>query len=150
MQSMSAYLTGLGRPPRSITDLEIAPNMLAKARARLGENPPFAYRLYAGISVPLSAASRDLIYSVACLQHVPRPYVFNLFFEVHRLLKDSGHAVMHFMSTDCIRHMERVIPWLTEIRNQITGAEAHWCHYYTRQELEAVLAVSGFFFARWR
>lgn len=144
MQAMNGYLTARGRAPRLIVGLDIAANMLAKARARLGDRRPFEFLHYDGITVPLADDSLDLIYSVAALQHVPRPYVFNLFIEAHRLLRRGASAVMHFMSTDCLPGMEPLIAWRDEIRNQITGAESHWHHYYTRQELESVLAITGF------
>jgi ubiquinone/menaquinone biosynthesis C-methylase UbiE len=127
-----------------VIGLDIAPNMLAKARAHLGEQAPYAYLLYDGVNVPLEDQSLDLIYSVAALQHVPRPFVFNLFFEVRRLLREGGYALMHFMSVDCMRPMERFVSWRDEVTNQITGVNTHWHHYYTRRELEAVLSVTGF------
>lgn len=144
MEAMNEYLCGLDSPPKTITGLDIAPNMLAKARLRLGQRAPFAYQSYDGIHVPFDDCSLDLIYSVACLQHVPRPSVFNLFLEIKRLLKDDGFAVLHFLSTDALERQETFIPWRIEIDNQIYGKEAHWHHYYTSKELTDVLMITGF------
>jgi SAM-dependent methyltransferase len=144
MQAMNGYLSDCGRAPKRIIGLDIAPNMSAKARQRLGEQPPYQYMIYDGITVPLSNASLDLIYSVACLQHIPRPYVFNLFFEIRRLLRPNGFAVLHFLSTDHLLAQERMQPWRAEISNQLTGQEAHWHHFYTAKELADVLMITGF------
>jgi SAM-dependent methyltransferase len=144
MQAMNEYLSELGVPPRRIVGIDIAPAMSAKAQQRLGDHPPYEYQVYDGITIPVANRSFDLIYSVACLQHVPRPYVFNLFFEIRRLLKSRGFAVLHFMSTDALPRQELHMPWRTEIDMQIQGREGHWHHFYTRNELADVLAVTGF------
>lgn len=144
MQAMADYLGAQDAMPRKIIGLDIAHNMLDKARQRLGSAAPYEFLLYDGITVPLPDASLDLIYSGAALQHIPRPYVFNLFFEIHRLLRPRGCAVLHFISTDYLAAQEPHHGWRQEIRNQITGAEAHWHHYYTAKELQDVLRISGF------
>lgn len=144
MQAMNHYLSDHGRRPRRIIGLDIAPNMLAKARQRLGTIPPYDYILYDGIHVPLPDETVDLIYSVAALQHVPRPYVFNLFFEIKRLLRPNGFAVLRLLSTDQLQTQEKLHAWRTEITNQVSGSEAHWHHFYTATELRAVLSVTGF------
>jgi SAM-dependent methyltransferase len=144
MAAMDEHLTAHGSPPKRIVGLDIAPNMLDKARERLGDRPPYAFQLYDGLKTPFGDCSFDLIYSVACLQHVPRPYVFNLFFEIKRLLRQRGFAVLHFLSTDCLKLQEPVHPWRTEIDNQIRGLEGHWHHFYTEKELRDVLAITGF------
>jgi SAM-dependent methyltransferase len=99
---------------------------------------------YDGVSIPFADGTLDFIYSVACLQHIPRPFVFNLLFEVKRLLKPTGYAVLHFQSTSGLPEQERYYPWRTEIDNQINNREAHWHHYYTEQELRDVCAATGF------
>jgi ubiquinone/menaquinone biosynthesis C-methylase UbiE len=106
MAAMNEHLSARDASPRRIVGLDIAPNMLAKAKERLGERPPFGFQLYDGLKIPFEDRSFDVIYSVACLQHVPRPYVFNLFFEIRRLLKPRGFAVLHFLSTDCLKLQE--------------------------------------------
>jgi len=144
MAAMNEHLSARDASPKSIVGLDIAPNMLAKAKERLGERPPYGFQLYDGLKVPFEDRSLDLIYSVACLQHVPRPYVFNLFFEIRRLLRPRGFAVLHFLSTDCLKQQEPLHPWRTEVDNQIRGLEAHWHHFYTEKELRDVLAITGF------
>jgi ubiquinone/menaquinone biosynthesis C-methylase UbiE len=151
MQAMNDYLCGLGLPPERIIGLDIAENMLTKARTRLGDKAPFAYQLYDGVNIPLETHSVDLVYSTACLQHIPRPFVFNLFFEVQRLLKNRGFGIFHFLSTaelavspDAAARQEQRIRWYNEIRTQILGLETHWHHYYTVKELYDVLRITGF------
>jgi len=144
MQSMKTYLDRLGASPKQLIGLDIAPNMLAKARARLGASEAYTYLIYDGINIPLEKASLDLVYSVACLQHIPRPFVFNLFYEIRRLLKSTGFAVLHFLSTDWLPYTDSFMSWRNEIDNQLSGAKAHWHHYYTAKELHDVLKATGF------
>jgi SAM-dependent methyltransferase len=144
MQAMNGYLSGLGVPPYRITGLDIAPEMSAKARERVGSGSPYDFQIYDGITIPINDHSFNLIYSVACQQHIPRPYVFNLFFEIRRLLKERGFAVVHFMSTDVLPQQEQLVPWRTEIDMQIHGRDGHWHHFYTRKELIDVFTITGF------
>jgi ubiquinone/menaquinone biosynthesis C-methylase UbiE len=144
MQGVNEYLSQRSRPPRSVVGLDIAPNMIEQAKRRLGTAAPFGFLLYDGTRVPLPDSSLDLIYSVAALQHVPRPFVFNLFFEIQRLLKPRAFAVFHLLSTDCLPRQELQHPWRQEIANQIAGAVAHWHHFYTAKELRDVLSITGF------
>jgi len=144
MQAMNEYLSSLGVSPGRIVGLDVAPNMLAKARQRLGDSAPYDFRLYDGTAIPCADRSFDLIYSVACLQHVPRPYVFNLFFEIRRILKKKGFGLLHFLSTEALPEQEALVPWRVEIERQVKAQEGHWHHFYTRQELADVLAITGF------
>jgi ubiquinone/menaquinone biosynthesis C-methylase UbiE len=146
MQAINEYLVSAGKAPRRVTGLDIAPNMIIQAEQRLGSEPPYGFLLYDGITVPLPDASLDLIYSVAALQHVPRPFVFNLFFEMKRLLRPGSFSVFHLLSTDYLSKQEQFQSWRSEISNQISLAEAHWHHFYTEKELYDVLAVTGFGF----
>ncbi len=144
MQAMNEHLQTNQRAAREIIGLDIAPNMLAKAKTRLGTQPPYQFLIYDGISVPLPDKHLDLIYSVASLQHVPKAYVYNLFFEIQRLLKDGGHAIIHLPATDVLQlHWTRE-RWQNEITIQVKGQEAHWMFFYTKKELEDVLAITGF------
>src|SRR5207248_9678583 len=93
MEALERALTARGQAPKSITGLDIAEHMLDKARQRLGDRLPYRFLHYDGLAVPLADRSLDLIYSVASLQHVPKPYVYNLFFEIQRLLRGNGFAV---------------------------------------------------------
>ena len=144
MQAMNAYLLAENRSPKRIIGLDIAPNMIKQAKQRLGPGEPFAFQLYDGINIPFPDCSLDLIYSVAAMQHIPRPFVFNLFFEFRRLLRLNAFAVFHLLSTSHLGRQEMHHPWRNEIHNQITGVTAHWHHYYTRQELVDVLSITGF------
>jgi ubiquinone/menaquinone biosynthesis C-methylase UbiE len=146
MQAMNTFLIGKYRPPCSVTGLDIAPNMIEQAKQRLGTAPPFGFLLYDGITVPAPDASLDLIYSVAALQHVPRPFVFNLFFEMKRLLMPGAYSVFHLLSTEHLKTQEKWQPWRHEISNQIAAAQTHWHHFYTEKELRDVLTISGFSF----
>src|SRR5271163_923489 len=71
MEGVNSYLVVRGRAPSVIEGLDIAEHMLAKARRRLGNDPPYAYTHYDGVTIPRPAGVYDLIYSVAALQHVP-------------------------------------------------------------------------------
>lgn len=144
MEAMNCHLGSNRRQPRRIIDLDIAKNMIAKAKIRLGAELPYEFLAYDGINVPLNDRSLDLIYSVACLQHIPRPFVFNIFFEIKRLLRLGGFAVFHLMSTDALFVQEQNHPWRNEISNQIEGNEAHWHHFYTEKEINDVLSITGF------
>jgi SAM-dependent methyltransferase len=144
MEAINRFLSARARQPTKIVGLDIAPNMLAKARSRLGESAPYAWQLYDGVTIPLADGSLDLIYSVAALQHIPRPFVFNLFFEILRLLHARGFAILHFLSTDNLPRQEPLHPWRLEIDNQIRGEETHWHHFYTAKELSDVLSITGF------
>lgn len=144
MEAMDTFLAAQNRNPGQIIGLDIAPNMIEQAKQRLGAREPFCFQLYDGLNIPLPDASLDLIYSVAAMQHIPRPYVFNLLFEYRRLLKPEAFAVFHLLSTTYLPRQEERHPWRSEIRNQVTGATAHWHHFYTKQELVDVLNITGF------
>src|SRR5262249_48843088 len=77
----------------------------------------------------------------AALQHVPKPYVYNLFFEMRRLLKPQGFAVVNLLSFRNMELHETLVHWQDEIAMQVHQAEGHWHHFYSRDELEAVLTV---------
>ncbi|WP_374330079.1 class I SAM-dependent methyltransferase [Aestuariivirga sp.] len=147
MQAMNDYLGRVERSPHSVTGLDIAPNMIEMARQRVRQDQvqgPLEFLLYDGIKVPLDSRSLDLIYSVATLQHVPRQFVFNLFFEIKRLLKPGAASVFQLMSTSYLPKQEKWHLWRTEITNQIMGLNTHWHHFYTAQELDDVLRITGF------
>ncbi|HWX32504.1 MAG TPA: class I SAM-dependent methyltransferase [Steroidobacteraceae bacterium] len=139
MEAVNRALSGAGHMPASIIGLDIAENMLARAGQSLGDRPPFRFLHYDGVTVPLPDTSVDFIYSVAALQHVPKPFVYNLFFEIHRLLTPTGFATIHLLSFDQLPYEERTISWRDEIRQQISQGTGHWHHFYSRAELEAVL-----------
>jgi ubiquinone/menaquinone biosynthesis C-methylase UbiE len=144
MEAMARNLEVHRRPAQNITGLDIADNMIKYAHERMGNKKPFDFLLYDGVEIPLSDNSCDLVYSVAAMQHIPRPFLFNLFFEIKRILKSQRFAVMHVMSTDALPAQEKQHPWRLEVKNQISGANAHWHHFYTAKELQDVLTITGF------
>lgn len=145
MEALDRELVRRANPAGSITGLDIAENMLARASRRLVGQGPFRFMHYDGVSVPAPDESYDLIYSVASLQHVPKPYVYNLFFEVHRLLRPEGFAVFTLLSFNYLPTQERFVRWRDEISRQIKLEVGHWHHYYSRDELTNVLrAGTGF------
>jgi len=141
MEGLHRELRRRGNLPSWIGGLDIAENMLAKAKSRLAGKGPFRFLHYDGITIPLPDASVDFLYSVATLQHVPKPYVYNLFFEMRRIVKPAGFAVFQLLSFKHLPEQETHSPWREEIHRQITLAKGHWHHFYTREELEAVLKI---------
>lgn len=133
---------------RKIIGLDISETMIEGARNRLKEHPKsdvFSFMHYDGIKVPLPDESVDFIYSVAALQHIPKPFVYNLFFEIKRLLKPKGFAAMHFLPFSILPGLEQAWSWRSEIDTQIGVVNGlHWHHYYSADELNNVLTVTGF------
>jgi ubiquinone/menaquinone biosynthesis C-methylase UbiE len=145
MEGVDRYLRARRVKADSIAGLDIAPNMLAKAKARIGDRRPFEFILYDGLEIPVASESVDLVYSVAALQHVPKLYVYNLFLQIARILKPGGFAVMHFLAFRHIPEQIRAEPWAVEIRRQINNETGHWHHFYAAEELQYVLRYgSGF------
>jgi ubiquinone/menaquinone biosynthesis C-methylase UbiE len=144
MEAMDKGARARGITLGKIMGLDIAEHMLERAKSRLSGNPIFSFVRYDGLHVPLPDSSLDLIYSVACLQHVPKPYVYNLFFEIRRLLNSDGHAVVHLLGFKLLPKQEKLSPWRDEIRQQIHRIEGHWHHFYSVEELQHVLHASGF------
>jgi SAM-dependent methyltransferase len=144
MEAMDKGARARGITLGKIMGLDIAEHMLERAKSRLSGNPIFSFMRYDGLHVPLPDRSLDLIYSVACLQHVPKPYVYNLFFEIRRLLKSDGHAVVHLLGFKFLPKQEKLSPWRDEIRQQIYKIEGHWHHFYSVEELQHVLQASSF------
>jgi len=145
MEAMDKGTRARGMTPREIIGLDIAEHMIELAKARLHGNPIFRFAHYDGVHVPLPDHSLDLIYSIAALQHVPRPYVFNLFFEILRLLKHDGYAIIQLLGVKQLRSQPRMaIPWREEIQRQVTHAVEHWHHYYSTEELLHVFQATGF------
>lgn len=140
MQGLARKLDRDGMSGYKITGLDISPSMSAKARERLGNDSRYDFVLYDGITVPLPDKSLDFIYSMAALQHVPKVYVYNLFFEIKRLLKPNSFAIIHLLPFRCLPEQNKNVPWREEIRSQINNAHGvHWHHFYTEEELVYVL-----------
>jgi ubiquinone/menaquinone biosynthesis C-methylase UbiE len=144
MEAMDKGARARGITLGKIMGLDVAEHMLERAMARLCGNPIFSFIHYDGLHVPLPDDSLDLIYSVASLQHVPKPYVYNLFFEIRRLLKSDGYAVIQLLGFKLLPKQEKLFPWRDEIRWQVYKIEGHWHHFYSAEELQHILHASEF------
>lgn len=129
--------------PARITGLDVAQGMIQMARQRLqrdgvdSTNVEFVH--YDGVDAPLASESLDFIYSVASLQHAPRPYCFRAISEAHRMLRVGGTGWIHLLAYTHFREHMTPALFQQELLTQIRGAHGHWHHYYTLEELESVL-----------
>jgi SAM-dependent methyltransferase len=149
MQALARYGCSDGVAADRIIGVDIAAPMLEKATARVGRGPPFEFLQYDGVHVPLEDGSLDFIYSVATLQHIPKEYVFNLFFEIKRLLSPTGFSLFQVLGFDHISVHHRPggsPPWEQMVRNQIkSDGRSQWMYFYSESELVQVLdAGMGF------
>jgi ubiquinone/menaquinone biosynthesis C-methylase UbiE len=129
--------------PKKIVGLDIASGMIEMARQRLQrdavDSRAIEFVHYDGVDAPLPSSSFDFIYSVASLQHAPRPYCFRAMMEANRLIKPSGSVFIHLLAySHFTSHMTPQL-FTQEVDRQIHGREEHWHHYYSRDEIEAVL-----------
>jgi ubiquinone/menaquinone biosynthesis C-methylase UbiE len=143
------------RHRKEIVGLDISDTMITSARQRLKENPAyksglFQFAKYDGVTMPFDNDRFDFVYSIATLQHIPKPYVYNLFFEIKRILKDTGSAILQFLPFSLLPQQEKIWPWEKEIKQQIgLIPPSHWHHFYSEEELQFVLKQgSGFQFVR--
>ncbi len=129
--------------PASIVGLDIAAGMIEHAKQRLHRDGVDASKVefihYDGVDVPLPDASIDHIYSVASLQHAPRPYCFRAMMEAWRLLRPGGAACIHLLAYSHFRDHMTLGAFQQELLQQIRENAGHWHHYYTVEELESVL-----------
>jgi hypothetical protein len=123
-----------------IIGLDIAANMIEKAKARLSGRP-FEFLHYDGVHIPLEDGSLDFVYSVSTLQHIPKPFVYNLFFEIKRLLSPKGFSLLHLIGVHHIPHSN----WPEIVRLQVQGGERStgWNYFYSAEELRWVLGNGG-------
>ena len=127
--------------PASILGLDVAPAMAVKGRQRLERDRvimPAQFVIYDGLRIPLMSASVDFLYSVACFQHIPKPYVYNLFGEILRILKPARFATLHLLSFSALR-LWKDFDLRRETANQLLGVKTHWHHFYSVEELSSVL-----------
>ena len=129
--------------PASIVGLDVAAGMIKHARQRLRRDGVDARAVefvhYDGIDVPLPDASIDYIYSVASLQHAPRAYCFRAMMEAWRLLRPGGNACIHLLAYSHFRKHVTPEAFRHEVQQQIHDRQGHWHHYYTAEEIEAIL-----------
>lgn len=129
--------------PGRIVGLDVASGMIGKARERLQRDgidcSAIDFVHYDGVDAPLPDDSFDLIYSVACLQHAPRPYCYRALMEAQRLIRPGGRVLIHLLAYSHFR--EHMTPSLfsAEVEQQIGLREGHWHHYYSIDEMDAVL-----------
>ncbi len=132
MQSF-ADRTGISK----VIGLDVSKGMIEHARRRVARDglavERFDFRHYDGTTFPFADRSVDLFYSVAAIQHVPKPFAYNIFREITRCLKPTGRAVVHLLNWDELRAVEE--PFSAEIDRQVRGEPGHWHHYYDRVEL---------------
>ena len=125
----------------AITGLDVAPSMIAHAHARLhrdGLSPDrFRFQHYDGVHFPWPDEAVDLFYSVAAIQHIPKPYAYNIFLEMHRCLRPRGTAVVHLLGWEFVASGQ--MDFAQEVGHQISGARTHWHHFYDRTELETIV-----------
>lgn len=125
----------------TITGLDVAPSMIAHAEARLKRDglPPdrFRFQAYDGVHFPWPDGAVDVFYSVAAIQHIPKPHAYNVFLEMHRCLKPGGTAIVHLLSWEYVAAGR--VDFADEVRRQVAGAHTHWHHFYDRTELETIV-----------
>ena len=124
-----------------VVGLDVSAGMIAHARQRIARDglpaERFEFRHYDGVKFPFNSASIDIFYSAAAIQHVPKPFAYNIFREMNRCLKPTGCAVVHLLSWDELALGHE--PFSDEIDRQIGGAHGHWHHCYDYVELDRLL-----------
>jgi ubiquinone/menaquinone biosynthesis C-methylase UbiE len=136
MEALERYGRNQGLQVDRIIGLDIAANLLGKAKARLSARP-FEFLQYDGVHIPLEDGSLDFVYSVASLQHIPKPFVYNLFFEIKRLLSPKGFSLLHLLG---FHHIPLCItPWAEIVRLEVKQGRSGWMYFYSAEELRWVL-----------
>ena len=129
--------------PSSIVGLDVAAGMLEFAAQRLDrdgiDRANIELKHYDGVDFPYADGSFDFIYSVASLQHAPRAYCFRAICEAYRVLRKGGSACIHLLSYQHFENYMNPSKFREETLVQINRLKAHWHHYYSKSELEAVL-----------
>lgn len=125
----------------TVTGLDVAPSMIAHGEARLVRDglsrERFRFQHYDGVHFPWPDDAVDVFYSVAAIQHIPKPYAYNVLLEMHRCLRPGGTAVVHLLSWDFVARGQ--VNFADEIRHQVTGVHTHWHHFYDQTELETIV-----------
>jgi ubiquinone/menaquinone biosynthesis C-methylase UbiE len=131
--------------PSRIVGLDVAANMIDKAKRRLArdraEDPRIEFCHYDGVTIPYPDNSFDFVYSVATIQHIPKAYAYNLFFEINRILKPKAFAALHTPSYALLPAHEKLAPLKEECMRQIRNETGHWHFFYSQQELLNILSV---------
>ncbi len=131
--------------PERIVGLDVAAGMIDKAKQRLARDGArearFEFSVYDGITIPFDDSSFDFVYSVAAIQHIPKPYAYNLFLEINRILKPAGFAALHTLCFSLLPSHTRMFPFKEEVLRQIRNEVGHWHFFYSKQELLHVLSA---------
>ncbi len=126
---------------QKLIGLDVAAGMIRHACARVARDglasSKYRFVAYNGVDFPFADHSVDFFYSVAAVQHIPKPFAYNLLLEMMRCLKPTGCAVVHLLSWEQLAHQQ--VSFSTEIRSQILGEVGHWHHFYDRTELERIM-----------
>jgi ubiquinone/menaquinone biosynthesis C-methylase UbiE len=122
-----------------LVGLDISANMIQRAQERF-QHPAARFQLYDGLSMPFRDGYFDVVYSVAAIQHIEKHIAFLLFEEIHRILRNGGHALLHVLSVDHIRNT----PWSyhDECVIHVENVPTHWHHYYSFDELLVLFSDS--------
>jgi SAM-dependent methyltransferase/ectoine hydroxylase-related dioxygenase (phytanoyl-CoA dioxygenase family) len=129
--------------PKRLIGLDVAAGMIEHARARFARDgirdPAIEFRHYDGYDMPYETGSLDHIYSVAALQHAPRPYCLRAMLEAHRVVRPGGRVWIHLLAYSHFRDHVTPAGFAAELHQQIRGLEGHWHHYYSVDELDSIV-----------
>jgi ubiquinone/menaquinone biosynthesis C-methylase UbiE len=132
--------------PSRIIGLDVADGMIMQAKERLARDKitdqRIEFLLYDGVHIPIEDSSIDFVYSVAALQHVPRLGVYNLLFEIKRILKPGGYCsaqTLAFSMLDVMRKNGQGDVFQKQIEGQIQNKPFGWVSFYSFEELLSVL-----------
>lgn len=131
--------------PAKIVGLDVSENMIRMAKARLSRDGMNDTRIqfmrYDGVRIPIEENSYDYVYSVATIQHIPKPFAYNLMGEMLRVIKPHGYVAFCVLSFSHLPVQEKHAPFRDEQIRQIRGHKGHWHHFYSFEELFHVLGT---------
>jgi SAM-dependent methyltransferase len=136
---MQAFAEATG--VQTVIGLDVAAGMIRHARTRLARDglstQRFQFEIYDGVHLPWNEGEIGAFYSVAAMQHIPKPYAYNLLFEIHRCLAPGGCVAIHLLSWGHLPYSGVSIR--SEVANQISDATGHLHHYWDRIEIDAIM-----------
>lgn len=124
-------------PQGHVTGIDISSTMIERAKERLAAEGVVGYDFvhYDGRKFPLEENSFDIVYSYACLWHIPDVIMCNVLREALRVLKPGGVAIFHFLEFGGM-----VGDLDSQMAYQFDGVEGH-LHYYRAPEQLARMLV---------
>ncbi len=129
------------KPAGSVTGLDVAANMAAHGKERMVRDAltekPFRFETYDGVNFPFPDNSFDLVYSIAAIQHIPKPFAYNIFLEATRVVKPTGSVCLHLANVGYLD--DEKVSFNDEVKKQINNLNDHWHHFYTEQEMDGIL-----------